>query len=121
MVSLIVACRHSFDFNTEMKKEQGLFLTVHLSDQYTLDSARTVFFRKESKKIEILANWFNENRYGWSSSSASWAAPDYFLSGKYFSFLVYTDGVVVRFTDRKGKPRQYTKAVPKSELNFLLE
>jgi len=115
-----VGCRHSFDFNTEMQKENGLFLTVHLSDQYTLDSAKTVFLPKDSKKIETLATWFYKNRNGWRSSVASWAAPDYFLSGKDFRLLVYSNGVVIGFTDENGKPCQYTKAASKAELNFLL-
>jgi hypothetical protein len=95
-------------------------LTVHQNDQYTLDSANSITITKDSKKIKELTTLLNNNSDDWESSIASWAAPDYFINGDNFRLLVYHDFIVIGFTDKKGKPRQYTKKIDKSEFNFLL-
>jgi alpha-tubulin suppressor-like RCC1 family protein len=111
-----VSCSHNLDVNEILYKENEL----HLRVGFTLDSTKFITISKDSKKFNELTDWFAKNSEGWKSSPASWATPDIFLWGDDFRLLVFSDGAVIGFTDGKGKQKQYTKQVNKSEFNFLL-
>ena len=121
LLILIGSC--SFDMNPDeiLKRENDFRLTIHLGDKHSSDSTVTQTINKDSEKITRLKDWITNNPDGWKSSIASWATPDISLTGTDFRLLIYKDGLVIGFTNKTGKARQYTKQVDKSEFNFLIE
>jgi hypothetical protein len=119
--SVIVSCKQDIKPDEILKRGNDFKLTIHLGDKYTSDSTIIKTINKDSLQINKLKDWLTNNLHGWESSIASWATPDISLIGSDFRLLIYKDGAVIGFTDRKGKSKQYTKKVDKSEFNFLIE
>jgi hypothetical protein len=119
--SVIVSCRQYIKPDEIFKMENDFKLTIHFGDKYTSDTTIIITINKNSGKINKLNDWLINNPDGWQSSIASWATPDISLIGSDFRLLIYKDGAVIGFTDSKGKAKQYTKKVDKSEFNFLIE
>ncbi len=121
LFSVIVSCRQDIKPDEIFKRANDFKLTIHLGDKYTSDSTIIKIVNKNSLKINKLKDWLTNNLHGWESSIVSWATPEISLIGTDFRLLIYKDGAVIGFTDRKGKAKQYTKKVDKSEFNFLIE
>ena len=120
LLIFIFSCGQDINPDEILNKEINFKLTIYLGDTNNSDSIVTQTINKDSPKITILKDWISNNPDGWKSSIASWATPDISLIGTDFRLLIYNDGVVIGFTDKKGKVKQFTKQVNKSEFDFLI-
>lgn len=121
LVIFTISCGQNLNFEDILKNEKQFELKGNPSGNINLDSSLTTKINADSKIIDSLKTWFKNNPDNWESSVASWSTPDIFLSSNDFRLLIFKDGVVVVFVDKSGKQRQYTKAVDKSEFNFLTD
>ncbi len=118
---ILISCGVEIRTDEIFNKESELRLQICLGDKYTSDSSRIEILTKDSEKIAKVKEWFTNNPDKWKSSIASWAPADISLIGKDFRLLIYKDGVVVGFTDKEGKQRQFTRQTDKSDFDFLIE
>jgi hypothetical protein len=103
---LLVSCNQNINPDEILSKEINFKLTISLGDKYTSDSTITKTINKDSEIINKLKLWIEKNPYGWKRSISSSATSDISLIGSDFRLLVYKDGVVIGFTDKKGKAIQ---------------
>tara|TARA_R110002050_G_scaffold300321_1_gene469156 strand:- start:318 stop:722 length:405 start_codon:yes stop_codon:yes gene_type:complete len=116
-----ISCGQNLDFEEILKNEKQFELKVNPNGNLSLDNSLTTKINADSKIIANLKTWFKNNPDNWESSIASWATPDISLTGNDFRFLVFKDFVVVGFTDKSGKQKQYTKNSNETEFNFFTE
>jgi hypothetical protein len=121
LLLLLGSCKHEINPDEIFSKEINFTLTIHERNNSTFDSTKRKIITKDSKTIEKLRSWITKNSNGWKSSIASWATPDISVIGTDFRLLVYKDGAVIGYTNKKGKPIQLVKKVNTSELTFLTE
>ena len=117
--TIMISCGQEINPEEILKREIEFKLTIHSKPNNSLDTLTTNTIPNNSEKIIELKEWLTRNPDGWKSSIASWATPSISLTGKDFRLLIYENGIVIGFTDNKGKPRQYTKQIAKKELDFL--
>ena len=70
-----------------------------------------------------LIRWGNQNTNGWFAAAPVSFIGDVSLSQGNF-YLLITGGrtkVVINFTDKNGKPREYIKTIEGNEFDFLTE
>ncbi|PWJ33240.1 hypothetical protein [Sediminitomix flava] len=75
-----------------------------------------------SEKWKKLIDWSTGKREGWTTSPASYIGDISVSQGDFR--LIHTrgsKGVVIAFTDKEGKPKQYTNVIQEGELSFLYE
>jgi len=114
-----ISCGQNLDFIEILKNEKQFELKVNPNGNLSLDSSLTTKISADSEIISNLKTWLKNNPSYWESSIASWATPDISLIGSDFRLLIFKDFVVVGFTDKSGKQKQYTKGTNESEFNFL--
>jgi len=114
-----ISCGQTLEFDEILKIEKEFELKVNPNGNIVLDSALTKRIDADSEIIFNLKTWLRNNPDNWESSIASWATPDISLISNDFRLLIFKDFVVVGFTDKTGKQKQYTKDADKSEFNFM--
>jgi len=73
-----------------------------------------------SDKYKKLIQWGNEHLNGWQRTPASYIADIFVGQGDFRLLLISkSNGVVIGFTDKNGKSRQYVNKINKGELDFL--
>lgn len=123
LATLLISCGHDIDPEEILTKEiEFKFkLNIHSKPNNSFDTLTTKTIQSNSEKIIKLKEWLTGNPDGWISSIASWATPSISLTGKDFKLIIYENGIVIGFKDKKGKLRQYSKPITKKELDFLSE
>jgi len=116
-----ISCGQTLEFDEILKDEKQFELKVNPNGNIVLDSALTKRIDADSEIILNFKTWLRNNPDNWESSIASWATPNISLTSNDFRLLILKDFVVVGFTDRSGKKRQYMKDIEKSDFNFLNE
>jgi hypothetical protein len=123
-ISLLIlfgSCKHDINPDEILSTETNFNLIISGDNNSTLDNQINKTITIDSGTIEKLRYWFAKNSNGWKSSFASWATPDISVIGTDFLFLIYKDGVVLGFTDKKGKSIQLVKKVNIAEFSFLIK
>lgn len=121
LLIFIISCGQNIDFEEVLKNEKQFELKINLNGSLSLDSSLTTKIGADSKKIADLKDWLKNNPDNWESSVASWATPDFSLTGNDFRLLIFKDFVVVGYADESGNQKQYTKDINISDFNFLTE
>ncbi|HEY4799679.1 MAG TPA: hypothetical protein VII99_11425 [Bacteroidia bacterium] len=120
---LLTGCSIDININDYIDKNAPLKLTIKKTDNSTgLTIADNFEIAVGSDKYKKLIQWGNENTDGWQQTPASYN-PNIFVGQGKFRLLGFANGngVVIRFTDKDGKPRQYTKTITQGELDFLTQ
>lgn len=121
LTSFFTGCSTDININDYIDKNVSLKLVINKNDNSTgLTTSANFEIAVNSDKYKKLIHWGNENVSGWHWTPASYNA-DIFVGQGNFRLLqtLNGNGVVISFTDKDGKPRQYTKAINKGELDFL--
>lgn len=119
----LTSCQTDLDLNDIIDQNSSFTLTIRTVDKETgLSSNQTEEIEVNSKKWNRLVDFAKNNMDDWQSSPASYIGDIYVTQNDFR--LIHTKGttgVVIAFTDKEGEPRQYTKKIEKSELDFLTE
>ena len=119
----LTSCTSQINFYDFIDKNAPLELRINKYDSMTgLTSTQQLEIPVNSDKFIKLERWANNNTTGWRSTPASYHAAVYVGQGNFR--LLYTAGsagVVIGFTDKENKSRQYSKITKKGELDFLVE
>ncbi len=115
LTSIFFSCNPDININDYMDKNSPLKLSIG-------NPLEHVDIAVNSDKYKKIVQWGNENLKDWKWTPASYIA-DISLSQGNFRLLVLSNnnGVVIGFTDKDGKSRQYTKSINKGELDFLIK
>jgi len=114
LIFTFFGCRQHIDINDYI----DLKLPFELKIRNQLEQPDTI--KVNSDKYRKLVDWGKANKDDWESTSVSYIADIYVGQGNFrLLYLPGKDGVVIGFTDKNGKPKQYTKKIKKGELNFL--
>ncbi len=119
LMIMTISCAQIFDSNELFKNETVLKLNIHQTDSVFIDNS--VDLRMDSPKAKELRNWIDNNKTDWKSSIASFAQASISVIGDDFRMLIFKDFVVIGFTDKKDKQRQFTKQSDFNDFEFLLE
>lgn len=113
LTSVFTGCNTDININDYIDKNFSLKLSIG----NPLDHVDILV---NSDKYKRLVQWGNENLNGWQWTPASYIA-DIFVGQGNFRLLVLSksNGVVIGFTDKNGKSRQYINKIKKGELDFL--
>lgn len=113
MTSFFNACTTGININDYIDNNAPLKLSIG-------NPLEHVDVLVNSDKYKKLIQWGNENVSNWQSTPASYNA-DIFVGQGNFRLLLFlkSNGVVIGFTDKDGKSKQYTKSINKGELDFL--
>lgn len=112
----LCGCRQHIDINDYINQKSPLELKI--GNQ--LKQPDTI--QVNSNKYRKLIEWGKNNTDGWQLTPASYIAEIYVGQGKFrLLYTSGTEGVVIGFTDKDGKPNQYCKTTKKGELDFLKE
>ncbi len=119
---LLTCCSSSININDYIEKTTPFNLTLNEIDLATgLTKLSQTNISVNSDKHLKLINWFDKNRNGWQSTPASYATFICVTQGSFrLLYNNHADGVIVGFTDKDKKPRQYSKTIEKGELDFLI-
>jgi hypothetical protein len=119
--TFLISCGQDINPEEIFKKEIEFKLTILSKINNSFDTLTFKRIPRDSEIIVKLKDWLTKNPDGWKSSIASWATSEISLTGNDFRLLIFDHGIVIGFTDKNGKARQYTKQVEKKEFNFLTE
>jgi len=114
-----ISCGQNLNFDEILKNENQFELKVNPNDNANLDSTLIKRINADSELILDLKVWLKNNPDNWESSIASWAQPEISLISNNFRLLIFKDFIVISFTDKSGKQKQYTKVTDISEFIFL--
>lgn len=120
---LLSGCTTDININNYIDKNDPFGLTFNKKDSATGFTKSDHFeISVNSDKYKKIIQWGNENTKGWKWTPASYIT-DISIGQDNFRLLhtFGSNGVVIGFTDKEGKPRQYTKAIKKGELDFLTQ
>jgi len=116
----ITSCSTEISIEKYVDLNSNLTLTVNRTNETTgLTESETKIIEPRSEKFKKLINWANNNLDNWKSTPASYVAK-VAVTQKDFRLLYNQDFVVIGFIDNDGKAQQYSKAVKKGELEFLI-
>ena len=119
----MTSCQTDLDLNDVIDQKSPFTLTIRTVNPETgLSSNETEEIKVNSEKWIKLVDFAKNNLDGWQSSPASYIGDVYVSQGDFR--LIYTkgsNGIVIAFTDKEDKPKQYTKGIDKGELDFLTE
>ena len=123
LASIFSGCSLDLDVNEYIDENAPLRLTIKEKDDSTgLKTSDSIEIAVNSKKYKQLVDWADKNTGGWKWAPASYIADIYVGQGDFrMLYSLGSSGVVVGFTDKEGKPQQYTKPIEKGELDFLIK
>lgn len=118
-ICILTSCTSNINFNEIIDKNKALELRISKNDSSFPEHFE---IPAHSEKFIRLTKWADNNTTGWESSFASYK-PEVFVGQGNFRLLYWTgkDGVIIGFTDKGEKPRQYSKKIEKGELDFLVK
>ncbi len=121
MISVFSGCSTYINISEYINKNAPLNLTINKKDNTTgLTTSNHFEIAIHSDKYQKLIEWGNNNTDGWQWAPASYIADIYVRQGDFR--LLYTSvnkGVVIGFTDKEGKSKQYSKTIINGDLDFL--
>jgi hypothetical protein len=119
-VTVFTSCNTTVNINDYIDKNATFTLTARKTDTITgLSTSDSFVVAVNSDKYKNIIQWGNENTNGWQTTFASYIADISLTQNNFRLLLTGNNGVVIGFTDKDGKPRQYSKTINKNELNFL--
>lgn len=123
LTSIFSGCSLDLHVNEYIDKNAPLRLTIREKDNSTgLTTSDSFEIAINSEKYRRLVDWADKNTGGWKWAPASYIADIYVGQGDFrMLYSIGSSGVVVGFTDKEGKPKQYTKTIEKGELDFLIK
>lgn len=120
--SIFSGCSTDININDYIDKNKSLSLIVTTQDSATgLSTSENFEIAINSDKYKKIVQWGNENINGWQWTPVSYIVNICIVQGDFR--LLYTRGgqsIVLAFTDKEGKPKQYTKTIKQGELDFLV-
>ena len=122
-ICMLTSCSSQININEYIDKNAPLELRIDKIDSLTgFTSTEQLEIPVNSDKFIQLTQWADNNTTGWRSTPASYIA-GVCVGQENFRLLytVGTAGVVIGFTDKENKPRQYSKKTKIGELDFLVE
>ena len=118
-LAIFQSCTQSIDINDLNISNTELKVTFLIKNSSGLESIYTNKISNNSKELKYLNNWLINNSKEWENSIVSYGSPKISLTNDNFRFLIYTDFVVIGYSDKNNKPRQLTKKVDSNEFEFL--
>jgi hypothetical protein len=122
---VLEGCSTTININGCIDKNLPIELTVYKRDSVSLSRTFDTFvILVNSYEYEKIIQWGNENTKGWKTAYASYIVVDGIVirQGE-FRLILWndSDGVVIAFTDKNGKSRQYHNIVKENKLKFVLK
>ena len=118
-LTILESCSTSVNINDYIDKNLPIKLIINKTDSVIYLTDSNIFLIPvNSEKYEKIIQWGNENTNGWRTTYASYIT-NFMITQNKFRLLRINCGVVISFTDKNGKPRQYIKTVNEDELKFL--
>ena len=121
LFSFLSACSIDININDYFDKNAPFNLAITKTDKSTGFSSTSNFeISVNTDKFKKIIQWGNENVDGWKWAPASYQLSICLGQGD-FRLLsnLGSEGVVIGFTDKVGKARQYSKTIKKGSLDFL--
>jgi hypothetical protein len=113
------SCSSQIQVTDHIDLSKPLNLTISILDKSTgLTAMKQSEILPGSEKYKKFVDWCRSNDKGWSTTFDSYNSKAT-VSQNNFRFLLLSNGVVVGFTDKKGDPKQFTKATNTDDLAFL--
>ncbi|MCX6182408.1 MAG: hypothetical protein NT150_10810, partial [Bacteroidetes bacterium] len=102
-------------------KNASLKLTINKKDNSTgLTTSEHFDIAANSDKYNQFVEWAQKNTDNWKWTPASYVADICVGQGNFrLLYSIGSNGVVIGFTDKEGKPKQYSKTIEKGNLDFL--
>jgi hypothetical protein len=115
-----VGCKTEITIGDYFDKNLSLTLKrTFRNENSSLSTTDTKQISPNSDKFLRLTKWCNDNKIGWEETYASFIS-ELSITQNSFRLLVLNEAVVVGFTDKEGKAKQYSKAIKKDDLNFMI-
>ena len=116
-------CQTDLDINAVIDENAPFTLTTRSVDPQTgLSASKTEIIEVNTEKWMKLVDFAQNNMTGWQSTPASYLGDVYVTQGDLrLTHTKGSNGVVITFTDKESNPKQFTKGIDKSELDFLTE
>jgi hypothetical protein len=118
-ITIFQSCTQSIDINDLNISNTELKVTFLIKNSSGLENIYTNKISNNSKELKYLNNWLINNSKEWENSIASFSSPKISLTNDNFRFLIFTDFVVIGYSDKNNKTRQLTKKVDSNEFEFL--
>jgi hypothetical protein len=121
-ICILTSCNSQININKYIDKNAPLELRINKIDSLTgFISTEQLEIPVNSDKFIQLTQWADNNTTGWRSTPASCIAEVYVGQGNFrLLYTTGTAGVVIGFTNKENKPRQYSKKTKIGELDFLV-
>ena len=114
IIIILTGCKTEININDYIDKNASLKFKIGR------DSFEYTDIEVNSNKYKKLIQWGNENVSGWQMTPASYISDICVIQGEFRLLTSFnSNGVVIGFNDKNGKPKQYNKAIIKGELDFL--
>ncbi len=114
-----MGCTSEVNINDHIDSNSSLILKINKTN---LGVGQTSFEKREiksnSEKFKRFIEWGIENQDNWTSTPASYCSNVVILQND-FRLLYNNDFVVIEFTVKNGKVKQYSKSVKNGDLDFL--
>jgi len=122
-ICILTSCSSQININEYIDKNAPMKLRTNKIDSLTgFTSTEQLEIPVNSDKFILLTQWADNNTTGWRSTPASYIAGVYVGQGNFrLLYTTGTAGVVIGFTDKDNKSRQYSKDTKKGELDFLVK
>lgn len=121
MISVFSSCSTYINISEYINKNAPLKITINKKDNANgLTTSDHFEIAIHSDKFKKIIEWGNKNTDGWKSTLATYIADICVRQGDFR--LLYTSGnkgVVIGFTDKEGKSKQYSKTRINGDLDFL--
>ena len=114
---MITSCTSEISISEFVDSNSPLMLRISRRNN---ELTKTEIIEPSSEKSKKFILWCNKNSSGWENAIASYNS-EVSVSQNNFNLLYFGNAVVINFTDKNGKPKQYSKAIENGELDFLIE
>lgn len=120
LLFVITSCTSEISIAEFVNPDFPLVLTINRRNNDGLTETDKKIIEPQSKKSKKLIGWCNRNSSGWENAIGSYKSKIYVTQNN-FNLLYLGNTVVINFTDKNGKQKQYSKAIENGELDFLIE
>ena len=120
---ILIGCSTDIELKKYIDKSAPFQLNIYQTNLETGQTTmKTIELSVNSEKWKRLIEWTESNKEGWKTTPASYIA-DISIIQDDFRLLYWKglNGVIIGFTNEKGKGEQYRKEIKKGELDFLIK
>jgi hypothetical protein len=116
LIIIVSGCSESIHFDKLIDFQKPIKLSIDNSDVNKVFKIDTFIIMPSTEKYSKIINWLELRTDGWKTSPVSYVKSKFTLSQDNVSLLVYDNGLILSYMNKKGQMNQLSNNIKTDEL-----